>query len=321
MENIEDLSLLIIAFKRVDALSEILKNSLEAGIRRIYVVVDLAPTPEGQEEQNLIFNLLEEYRESLDLLKVHKRQKNVGCAISVLTGLDWVFSQEEFVCVLEADCIPSLDFFRYVMESRRFLAVESDILLVCGTQFAPEGLTRGLWVKSSYSLTWGWATTREKWNQIRADFFEFEMTSPKIFKLRDYFRLRTVERIYWNSGARRALEGFVDVWDTVLVRNLQLNKQLALLPPLSLVKNVGSDSYATHTKVSKWTNLPLGKYQSNLTEPVLNKEVDDWLRKNFFNIRVRHLLSTKVTALRDRIFATEDESLLKRWVVNQIIES
>ena len=100
MENIEDLSLLIIAFKRVDALSEILKNSLEAGIRRIYVVVDLAPTPEGQEEQNLIFNLLEEYRESLDLLKVHKRQKNVGCAISVLTGLDWVFSQEEFVCVV-----------------------------------------------------------------------------------------------------------------------------------------------------------------------------------------------------------------------------
>lgn len=80
--------------QRIDSLSEILQNSLEAGIKRIYIVVDLAPTLEGQEQQSLIFKMLEKHKESFDIFKVYKRNKNVGCAVSVLTGLDWILRKK-----------------------------------------------------------------------------------------------------------------------------------------------------------------------------------------------------------------------------------
>mgnify|MGYP003860668839 FL=1 len=317
MKNTQDLSLLIVAFKRIDSLREILRNSLEAGISRIYIVVDLAPTLEGQKQQSLIFEMLEKYKDKFDLFKVYKRDKNVGCAVSVLTGLDWVFAQEKFVCILEDDCIPSLDFFHFVLDSKYLLETDSQLMLTCGTQFAPLEITGGLWIKSSYSLTWGWATTRDKWNILRSDFFA---ARNKKLRQKGIFSFFKPDSVYWNSGARRALEGFVDVWDTVLVRNLQAQQQLAILPSCSLVKNIGSDSNATHTKDSQWTNLPSGQYQATNTKPTFSKEVDYWLRQNFFNIGIRHLLSTRVTALLDRFSRSPREPLLKRWVENQIID-
>ena len=317
MKNIQELSLLIVAFKRIDSLSEILQNSLEAGINRIYIVVDLAPTLEGQEQQSLIFKMLEKHKDSFDIFKVYKRNKNVGCAVSVLTGLDWIFAQEKFVCILEDDCIPSTDFFHFVLDSKKWLDTDSQLMLTCGTQFAPVEMTGGLCIKSSYSLTWGWATTRDKWDILRSELFA---VGDKESRQRTILSFLKPDSVYWNSGARRALEGFVDVWDTVLVRNLQAKQQLALLPSCSLVKNVGSDSNATHTKGSKWTNIPSGQYQITNTPPTLSKDVDSWLRQNFFNIRIRHLLSTRVTALLDRFLRSPREPLLKRWVENQIID-
>jgi hypothetical protein len=320
MDHSKSLSVLLIAFRRVDSIQAILDISLEAGIRRIYVALDLATSREGAREQAQILELLNAYQRRFDLLSVHKQTTNVGCAVSVLTGLDWIFLQEEFACVLEDDCIPSIDFFRYIEDSKQYLDSDDSLMLACGTQFAPDSLTQGVWMKSSYSLTWGWATTREKWNKLRLDFFMLANSNRKMFHKHELKHLFDEDLCYWNSGSRRAHLGFVDVWDTILVRNLQVRKQFALLPATSLITNIGSDAFATHTKVSKWTNLPIGTYKRSHVPPNVDLNIDRWLRNNFFKIRFRHIFSTRVTALKDKFSKPSRPPLLKRWLENQIID-
>lgn len=319
--NYETLAVLLIAFRRLESIKTILDCCHEAGVRRIYVTIDRATNEDDQYIQDSISNILEAYYDLFESLVIHKRDRNVGCAVSVLTGLDWIFSHETFVCVLEDDCIPSADFFDFIRDSKPFLETEDDLMLACGTQFAPEHLTKTAWMKSTFSLTWGWATTRSKWIKMRSYFFQDE-DYPKSFSLRNSpYSFFKPSYSYWNFGAKRAYKGFVDVWDTILVRNLYNHNERALLPPSSLVNNIGSDLLATHTKKSEWTNRPTGIYKSTEASPQTNREIDMWLKKHFFKISFRHLFTTRFTALKDKYSKPPRSPLLNRWIENQIIES
>jgi hypothetical protein len=320
-QNSDPLAVLLIAFRRIGSMTTILDRCFEAGVKRIYVTIDLATNTEGQNNQESISQLLAKYQNKFDAIIIHKRDRHVGCAVSVLTGLDWIFSYETFICILEDDCIPSADFFEFVQESKRLLDSEEDLMLVCGSQFAPESLTKNHCVQSSLSLTWGWATTRSKWFKIRFHFFQDEKRPKNSTARHSVLNFLNPSYNYWNAGARRAYEGFVDVWDTILVRNLYTHKHYALLPPTSLVSNIGSDTFATHTKKSEWINLPLGVYETIKIDSKTNTHVEKWLRRHFFKIRWRHLLSTRLTALRDAFVKSPRKPLLVRWVDNQIIDS
>ena len=320
-KNYDTLAVLLIAFRRIGSMSTILDRCFEAGVKHIYVTIDLAIDAEGRNNQDSISQLLATYQGKFDTIRIHKRDSNVGCAVSVLTGLDWIFSHETFICVLEDDCIPSADFFEFIKESKRFLDSEEDLMLVCGSQFAPGSLTKNHCVQSSLSLTWGWATTKSKWFEIRSHFFQDEKRPESLTAKHSLLNFLNPSYNYWNAGARRAYEGFVDVWDTILVRNLYNHKQYALLPPTSLVTNIGSDAFATHTKNSEWTNLPTGVYQSVKIDPKTNAYIEIWLKKHFFKIRWRHLLTTRLTALKDTFLKSPRKPLLVRWIENQIIDS
>jgi hypothetical protein len=317
-------ALLIVAYLRIDSVREILQKAHQFGIDRVYIVIDRAKTSEGLLHQNELHRMIETYSSKFSVFQTHYRRANVGCAVSVLTGLDWIFHFEEFVCILEDDCIPTLDFFEFVISSRRYLDSDVDLMLVCGTQFAPVEITRNTWLKSNYSLTWGWATTKDKWMKIRADFLNLEI-DQRGFRGTSITRLlknfTNPETIYWISGARRAYEGYVDVWDTILVKNLYFSGQAALLPGCTLVENIGDDTYATHTRNSTWTKLETGHYFPDDSEPKVNLFVNDWLKDKFFRIRFRHLITTRLTFLLDKFHKAHRTPLIDRWLNNQIMDS
>ena len=242
-------------------------------------------------------------------VKYHFRDANVGCAASILSSIDWFFQSETEGVILEDDCIPSRDFYTFSEDALTYLKQDSDVLLSCGTQTAPLEITQGIGFKSSYILTWGWATTATNWNEIKRI-----LTGPKRNSFTSCFSAN-IERQYWKEGSRRAQEGFVDVWDTVLVNALQLNSKFAILPGINLVTNIGADSVATHTLESPWTNQAtrlLANRQLNFSN---NEKADFWLKKCNFGISARHLISTRLTLLKDRIFANKifDDDLITRW--------
>ena len=123
------------------------------------------------------------------------------------------------------------------------------------------------------------------------------------------------EKVYWREGARRAFEGYVDVWDTPLVYVINKGSYFSLLPPTNLISNIGNDSVATHTRNDGvWTNATQNDFsKEDFGVPSVNVEADLWLKKNLYKIRFRHLFSTSFTKIKDKFRNPKFEQLTTRW--------
>jgi hypothetical protein len=119
---------------------------------------------------------------------------------------------------------------------------------------------------------------------------------------------------YWRAGARRALQGRVDVWDTALASFLIENNFQTILPPIPLVTNIGNDEFATHTKESsQFLNVKTGVLDNSGSAVARVSEVDSWMKNNFYKIAIRHLLTTRITQLIDFTKLPVTESLEVRF--------
>jgi hypothetical protein len=123
------------------------------------------------------------------------------------------------------------------------------------------------------------------------------------------------EIVYWNAGSRRALEGFTDVWDTILVRELLRHSFRVLLPAENLVQNTGDEKFATHTSGTQlWTRFPVGTFGNSDFSPNFLAPLDRWMRKRLFKISKRHLVTTRLTWLMDRVGFREKRANLAERV-------
>ena len=279
-----NIACLLIVYKRFHAALEIVDLLRSFGIQRMYIAIDRAPK---HEQSSQYLDDLESFSQSLkaisstseQIIYVWKRESNFGCALSVVTACDWLFSFEEAGIVLEDDCLPQQAFIEFVERHRKTIETNPQIMMLCGTQHATiHGEYPHEWVLSNYPFLWGWYTNREKWYRLRRSFQEplRKLSTRKI---------TLTERFYWKSGSRRAIQRFVDVWDTPMVANMIEHDELAILPISNLVNNIGNDMYATNFSKPKneegtW-KLSLDDVPSFSQITVVNESI----RKNFFQIR------------------------------------
>ena len=287
--------ILVVGFRRSGNLRTLLDQAKSINAPRIYLALDGPRDSKDEFDTALCLEVAKEFQAlNPGLLKVKNSSINLGCAFSVIQACDWLFSQEDFAIVIEDDCLPELDFYNYIQDARPYFEKNNQALLICGTQFAPENITKGNWTLSSYPLIWGWATNSTKWNRMISLILEDHSALKTDIPLR--------EVSYWKAGSRRALGGFVDAWDTPLVFGMRCTGSLALLPGQNLVKNIGADEFATHTfEKSLWIERETSAYIRSNTTPELNVELDRWLKEYFYKIRLRHILSTQITSLLDKI--------------------
>jgi hypothetical protein len=304
-------SVLIVGFRRSKNINAILEQALRLGAPQIFVALDGPRNLEDKADTDQSLAVATDFQNSYpSRVHIKKSNENLGCAVSVLTACDWVFQSENFIVVIEDDCLPSEDFFKFVMDAKRFLETESSTVLICGTQFAPEVITESSWSLCCYPLIWGWATTRSKWEIIKE-------------LLRDQNRnkgrpssLSLAEFAYWKAGSRRAIQGYVDAWDIPLVFGMRSHGLSAILPSANLVYNAGNDEFATHTFGNAiGVGASTHPYIEIDSTPKPNEDLEKWLRHNFYKISRRHLISTKATRLLDFLGFNrrKRDPLYERW--------
>ena len=314
MTTENEIAVLIIGYRRKDNIKKILKICAANKVSTIYVALD---GPKQDSRPGLIDNL--EIRRVIDdferiyagEIKKFYHNSNLGCAASVLSACDWAFGTAQNLIILEDDCIPTNDFFKFSKLSLIEMEKNSDIWISCGTQFAPKNLSNDSWVLSRYALTWGWCTNRRNWTEI-------SLCIKANIKLKVNYNnsLSLQEAIYWTAGSRRAHQGWTDVWDTILVKQMIRNSKLAVLPVIPLVTNKGNDVFATNTiGFSPWLNLQTGSFPDNPGDLNLSIVHEDWLRKEFYAISLRHLFTTQFTKFRDFLNRRNilRNPLLQRW--------
>jgi hypothetical protein len=175
----------------------------------------------------------------------------------VSTAINWFFLQEEKGIILEDDCLPNLDFFRFCSIMLNVYLDDSKVMMITGNNFQNGRFWGdGSYYFSKYNHIWGWATWRRAWMKFDLD-IDFW---PKYKYSKSWFELfpNKIERKYWEEIFDRTHKKEIDTWDYSWAASVWYNNGLTLTPNVNLISNIGFNTDATHTTSSnnKLANLP-----------------------------------------------------------------
>ena len=212
---------------------------------------------------------------------------NLGCRKRVASGISWAFGLVDRAIILEDDCVPSASFFPYCGELLERYKDDERVMMISGdNQLFGEAGTDDSYYFSRYIHAWGWATWRRAWAK-----FDLEMKGwPEIRdrRLFDRYFEGASERYYWRSLFQYVYEGNIDTWDYQWVYSIWANSGLCVAPQVNLVKNIGFDGQATHTKgKSIISSLSAKELELPLSHPetMIVSADRDWVEAR---LRVRH---------------------------------
>jgi hypothetical protein len=288
---------LIIAYGRKDNVLRLVEEVIGCGVTHIYISID-GPRNERVKgiQRDLCAELEHIKRKFSGELVVWQREFNMGSGASVIASLDWVFSREEELCILEDDLIIDNEFFNFIEFGLRSMSHgDSNLKIVTGTNPFEE-VTNGRLGKLNYPVSWGWATNRSNWLQLRALIFTRTPMRASVQRLST--------RLYWETGKRRALLGQIEAWDVPLACEMNKTNFYTLIPPSNLVRNIGFDEFASHTGMDHW---PLDMEISEIpnldlldTDGYNLVNLNENFEKEIFRIRTRHSYTWVVNRVIDR---------------------
>ncbi len=204
---------------------------------------------------------------------------NLGCRRRIASGLAWVFEQVEEAMILEDDCVPHPDFFRFCHAALDRYREERRVWHVSGSAFVrPPGCHGSAWF-SRHSDIWGWATWRRAFAQYDPDIpdWGWRRRLPGQGWLGD----TPLEERYWRRCLDGVWRGKVDTWDYQWHFTVMKHRGLAVVPRENLITNIGHGAAATHTQleggdVDLQATAPLGELLLS-PEPRRDREIDTLL--------------------------------------------
>jgi len=246
--------------------------------RQLFVISD---GPRNEKEKSVVEQtrkILEQINWKCEVFKKFS-DNNLGCKVSVSSGLDWVFSQVEQAIILEDDCAPDRSFFSYCEELLGRYKDNKKVMMISGDNFFSEK-SQFSYDYCHHSLIWGWATWRRAWKQYQA------ASNPSIDlfekKYNDLVKLVSNRRL---SAIKKTLEGKIDTWDYLWQYTMLLNEGLCIYPSINLVKNIGFGGEATHTKYRTFhSSLSKKSIKFPLLHPIkieANKSFDDLISRTY----------------------------------------
>jgi hypothetical protein len=218
------------------------------------------------------------------------RDSNLGCKEAVSSCITWFFEQEEEGIVLEDDCLPANDFFRFADTMLERYRDDDRIRHIGGANFQ-----RGKkWGADSYYFSnmthvWGWAGWRRVWKDYDKELSRYkpEEVRPQLENIfEDSFIVDTWEHLFKEVRA-----GKIDTWDYQLGFLNLFNNSLSVIPNYNLITNIGFGVNSTHTHDADNINAnvplqPLGE----ITHPlyvVPQKKADEGTLMYDFNLDAR----------------------------------
>ncbi|WCT12739.1 nucleotide-diphospho-sugar transferase [Mucilaginibacter jinjuensis] len=249
---------LLLLFNRPDTTRRVFEAIRLAAPARLYIAAD---GPRKDREQEAV--LCVEAKEVVNHIdwpcevKTLFREQNLGCKEAVSSAIDWFFEQEEEGIILEDDCLPSNDFFRFCDQMLERYRFDTRIRHIGGSN-----LQQGKqWGEASYycsNLThvWGWASWRRVWQQ-----YDKELTAYTAEDVQNAFANIFTEPIIvntWVQMFKQLNAGQIDTWDYQLTFINFFNNSLSIIPNVNLISNIGFGDGATHTidAANRYASLP-----------------------------------------------------------------
>lgn len=275
-----DKPILFLVFNRPDHTSKVFTRIREVKPKYLFVAADgpRSTHPEDAKKCEMVRKTILEGIDWNCELKTLFRNENLGCGLGVSSAINWFFDQVEDGIILEDDCLPDISFFDFCGKLLEYYKDDTRVMHISGDNFQRQNAhEHPSYYFSSFPHIWGWATWRRSWKT-----YDYTLAGYNESKITDCMRqygFTRKEINHWSQIlVKQSQESRVDTWDYQWLHAVWKNNGLSILPSVNLVKNIGFDDEATHTK--KASNDLLGILTQGmdvLTHPkkmIVNRRAD-----------------------------------------------
>ena len=154
-----------IIYRRPELTAQVFERIREARPRQLFVIAD-GPRSEGDWLRCAQARRVVEKIDWPCEVQRNYSKHNQGCRDRVVSGLDWVFARVNEAIVVEDDCLPSPDFFRFCAELLGRYRDSDRVMHICGSNFLVERAMPYSYYFSRYGHVWGWATWARAWRHM-----------------------------------------------------------------------------------------------------------------------------------------------------------
>jgi hypothetical protein len=210
---------------------------------KLYIFIDGVAENSSQkliENHEKVVTLANNFN-SAKSVKVNISNTNLGCGISISRAIDWVLSIENEIIILEDDILPGPDFFNY-MDKNLIELKQSDCMMISSNKFDRFPQFKNS-IKTKFTHTSGWATWKRAWDK-----YDYRLTNINVERLLDKNLTFLCNRLNWIKIANEIQsDKYLSYHDYQWQFILWENNGWSLQPPRNLTKNIGFDTFGTHT--------------------------------------------------------------------------
>jgi hypothetical protein len=179
-------------------------------------------------------------------LKLLFRDKNLGCKLGVSQAISWFFENEESGIILEDDCLPSQDFFRFCDELLEYYKNDQEIFMISGTNTQTVTPMTESYFYSAIGSIWGWASWRRAWKR-------YELNIKPKFNQENW---KSITAHIGNTRTSQSLQFVIQcsvvdkvasTWDYQWLFCTLLANGKCIVPSVNLISNIGFGVDPTHT--------------------------------------------------------------------------
>ncbi len=272
-------------FNRPTTTRRVFEQIAQARPPALYIVAD-APRPDKDGEAELC-KAARQIAENVTWdceITLDYAESNLGCRQRIYSGISNAFKKYEFAIILEDDCYPSNDFFRFIDTIRDRYASDPTITHISGTAFVRPTNPKVSYYVSNLPIIWGWATWRNTWQT-----FDLSMSDwPKIkeqLKLHAPSNSKPLGRLI--KRMEKAYKGETSTWDYPYVCHTFNIKGHCISPTFNLISNIGfgEDSTLTANTHSLQANIPHDKLP-----PQIKGAPSTSVDTNYSNLQLKNCL-------------------------------
>ena len=242
-----DVPVFLIFFNRPDSFEKVFEAVKLARPSKLFLACDGAR--EGNESDVVNSDLCKAIAESIDWeCEVYKNysQVNLGCGMRMYTGIKWAFEHVDHLIVLEDDCVPHIDFFKFCYELLNKYRDDSRINMISGMNHLKVYDRTPNDYFFAGGCCWGWATWKRVWDRM-----DYEMSF-----MADEYSMSCVEKLYpYYKKAKKIGEQRLEMlnagkklsaWTYQAGMNSALQNQMSIVPKKNLITNIGLTADSMH---------------------------------------------------------------------------
>ncbi len=241
-------AVLLLTFNRPKETQAVIQAIKQYQPQKLYVASD---GPRNDKEAVIVNTVRDLFQPNAWPCTLYKQwnTQNKGCRQGISEAISWFFANETDGIILEDDCVPDPTFFPYCEELLEKYADEQSVFCLAGSNYLNSSLpiNDSYWF-SQMNYSWGWATWARAWKyfkqtedqltQLITDNKHLHLTHNKIA---NQYLVKIIENTYSKK---------VDSWANLWAFTQLLHKGVCAVPSTNLIKNIGFDENATHTKTA-----------------------------------------------------------------------